>query len=215
LGDDKFFRDFLTSRLDKVVLTQDKLAMLDDPQVGLHLFSCLSSCKIIHLLHTVPFSILKPFLYQFDLNLYTCLVHIIQCSLFDSSWCQASLPFRLGGLGLCESVPSSSLAAFLGSCNGVHELASILLSIDAYQLSFPNEEAVAAIFSGISSKYSIYSTSQQDLQARLDESSFYNLFVSFGIRDQAYSNALAHSSSMASGWLKAIPRACLGLSIPG
>jgi len=28
----------------------------------------------------------------------------------------------------------------------VHELASILLSIDADQLSFPNEEAAAAVF---------------------------------------------------------------------
>ena len=37
------------SCLDKV--TQDKLAMLDDPQVELQLLrSCLSSCKIIHLL---------------------------------------------------------------------------------------------------------------------------------------------------------------------
>jgi len=184
--------------------------MLDGPQVELHLLqSCLSSCKIIHLLRTVPFSILKPFLYQFDLNLRTCLGHIIQCSLFDSSWCQTYLPFCLGGLGLCESVPSSS-ASFLGSCNGVRELASILLSIDADQLSFSNKEVAAAVFSGISSNLFIYSTSQQDLQAILDDSSFDNLLASFGIRDQARLNALAHYSCTASGWLKAIPRACLG-----
>jgi len=77
-GDDKFFKDFLSSHLDMVALTQDKYAMLGDPQVELHILrSCLSNCKIIHLFCTVPFSILKPFLYQLDLNL--SLVLIVSC----------------------------------------------------------------------------------------------------------------------------------------
>jgi len=101
--------------MEKVALTQDKLCLLDDSQVELHLLrSCLSSCKIVHLLHTVPFSILKPFLFTFDHNLCRCLSQIVQCSLSDTSWCQVSLAFRFGGLGLRESVASAS-AAFLGS----------------------------------------------------------------------------------------------------
>ena len=31
----------------------------------------------------------------------------MQCSLSDQSWCQATLPFRFGGLGLFESVFSA------------------------------------------------------------------------------------------------------------
>ena len=97
--------------MDKVALTQEKLSLLDDPQVELHLLrSCLSSCKIIHLLCTVPFTILKPFLLQFDHNLCSSLGRIMQCSLFDTSWRQASLPFRLGGPGLRESAFSASPA---------------------------------------------------------------------------------------------------------
>ena len=85
-----------SSRMDKVALTQEKFSLLDDPQVELHLLrSCLSSCKIIHLLRTVPFTILKPFLLQFDHNLRSCLGRIMQCSLFDTSWRQASLPFLI------------------------------------------------------------------------------------------------------------------------
>ena len=69
-GDENFFHEFLSSRLDKVATIQDKLALLDDPQVELHLLrSCLSSCKIIHLLRIVPLSVLKPYLCQFDQNL--------------------------------------------------------------------------------------------------------------------------------------------------
>jgi len=55
----------LSSQLDKMALTQEKLALLDDPQVELHLqCSCLSSCKIIHLLCTMPL-ILHPETFSF------------------------------------------------------------------------------------------------------------------------------------------------------
>jgi len=101
VGDNDFFEDFLSSRIDKVASTQGKLSLMDDPQVELHLLhSCLSSCKIIHLLYTVPFCVSKPFLLTFDHNLHNCLRRIVQCSLSDISWCQASLPFQFGGLGL-------------------------------------------------------------------------------------------------------------------
>ena len=198
-----------------MALTQDKLSILDDPQVELHLLrSCLSSCKIIHLLCTVPFSILKPFLHQFDLNLRTSLSCIMRCSLSDSSWCQASLPFSFGGLGLRESVLSAS-AAFLGSCNSVRGLASSLLSVGVDQLNFPDEEAAVTLFSSISGNPSILPSSQQDLQAIIDQCIFDNLYVTLSIRDQACLTALAHPSGTSSGWLKAIPKACLGLAIPG
>ena len=49
-GTDTFFDQFLSSRLAKVIAAQDSIAILEDPQVELHLLrSCLGSCKIIHL----------------------------------------------------------------------------------------------------------------------------------------------------------------------
>ena len=62
-GTAKFFYKFLSSCLAKVVATQDSIPLLEDPQVELHLLrSCLGSCKIVHLLRTVPFAILHSFL---------------------------------------------------------------------------------------------------------------------------------------------------------
>jgi len=116
---------------------------LEDPQVELHLlWSCLGSCKIIHLLRTVPFSILQPW---FDFSLRICLSHIVQCSPSDPSWHQASLPFRLGGLDLRE-LTQSAAAAFVESCNSIRDLASQLLSVDFDQLHFPDEDAAVALF---------------------------------------------------------------------
>ena len=104
--------------------------------------------QIIHLLRTVPFCILHSFLEQFDSNLKSCLSHIIQCSLPNDSWCQATSPFRLGGLGLRSSF-SSAAAAFLGSCNSVRLLASHLLSQDFHDLVFPNEEHAVVPLKGL------------------------------------------------------------------
>ena len=50
------------------------------------------------------------------------------------------------------------------------------LSIDANQLSFPNEQDAAALFSDYSG-LSLFSATQQDLQAALDKCLFDDLFV--------------------------------------
>jgi len=85
----------------------------------------------------------------------------------------------------------------LDSCNSVHELASILFSVDVDQLSFPNERDAATLFSKIFSGYSHFSASQKDT---LDKLLFDDLLTSFGIRDQAHLTALSHSSGTSSGW---------------
>jgi len=214
-GTDNFFDQFLSSRLSRVVAAQDSIAILEDPQVELHLLrSCLGSCKIIHLLRTVPFSILRSFLEKFDSHLKGCLGRILQCSLPSNSWCQASLPFRLGGLGL-RSSSSSAAAAFLGSCNSVRLLASQLLSQDFHDLVFPDEVQAATIFDEFSSDLFIPTATQQDLQALLDQTQFERLFSSLNIRHRARLTALSHSSGASSGWLKAIPQVSLALAIPG
>jgi len=90
------------------------------------------------LLQTVPFSRLKPF------NLTLTFGYIMYCSLSDSSWCQASLLFRYGGLGLHESVPSASATVYTFRISA-NDLDSIFLSVDD-QLNFPDEEAAATVF---------------------------------------------------------------------
>ena len=214
-GTSKFFDQYLSARLDKVAAAQDSIAILEDPQVELHLLrSCLGSCKIVHLLRTVPSGKICSFLQQFDLNLRNCLSRILQNSVADDSWCQATLPFRLGGLGLRSSYQSAS-AAFLGSCNSIRLLASHLLSQDFHEVSFPDEDQAIAVFEQYSSILFLPTATQRDLQAVLDQQQYDKLYTSANIRDQARLTALSHSSGSSSGWLKAIPQSSLGLAIPG
>ena len=55
-------------------------------------------------------------------------------------------------------------------------------------------------------------SSQNDLQASLDDQLFASIFNTSTIRDQARLRAVAHSSGVSSGWLKAIPQPTLGLA---
>jgi len=119
---------------------------------------------------------------------------IVQCSLSDPSWCQASLTFQLGGLGLRE-LDQSAAAAFVESCNSIFELASQLLSVDFDQLLFPDEDTASALFPSIP----ISSASQHGLQAILDRRQYDHLFQSSSIWNRARLNAFAHSSGTSSG----------------
>ena len=151
MGNNSFFNQHLSAHLAKVAAAQDSITILEDPQVELHLLcSCLGSCEVIHLLRTVPLNVLRFFLKHFDANLRNCLSRILQCSLPDDSWNQATLPFHLGGLDLRSSYHSTS-AAFLGSCNSIDLLVSQLPSQDFHDFSFPAEDQAVALFNEHSS----------------------------------------------------------------
>ena len=136
-GPPQFYDAFLSVQFDKIVAIQDKLVDLEDPQVELHLLrSCLSVCKVTHLLRCVPSSSLGSFPSHFYLRLRECLSRILCCGISDSSWTQATLPFRLGGLGLRESERSAA-PAFVGSCNSARILVSLLVETFDVFMPFP------------------------------------------------------------------------------
>ena len=97
----------------------------------------------------------------------------------DSSWSQVTLPFRLGGLGLRDSVHSAA-PAFVDSCNSVCILVSRLVeSFDVF-MSFPGGKDAFAFFDGMPASV-LCNSSQNDLQAILDYSLFKHLQSSFTI----------------------------------
>ena len=103
-GSNDFFKNCFSKRIDKIWECQQNLQSLENPQVELHLLiSCLSLCKINHLLRTVPHDKATSQLRRFDVNLRKSLEEIPNCSLSENSWKQATLPIRLGGLGLREA----------------------------------------------------------------------------------------------------------------
>ena len=66
-GSNNFFTSSLSKCIDNVLDCQDRLSDLEYPQVELHLLcSCISLCKINHLLRMVPPEVTLPHLLRFD-----------------------------------------------------------------------------------------------------------------------------------------------------
>ena len=84
-------RSTLTPTFDAHTLLSD----LNDPQIELHLLrGCLNTCKVNHLLRTVPFEDTCDPIYQFDLSLRLTLGQILHCTLTDPAW--PSCPYIRG-----------------------------------------------------------------------------------------------------------------------
>ena len=124
----------------------------------------------------MPSSSLDSFPSHFDLRLWECFSRILCCGISDGSWTQATLPFRLGGLGLCES-ECSAAPAFVGSCNSAHILVSRLVETFDVFMPFLGEECALAFFEDMSVPV-LHNSSQNDLQAVLDDSLFKQLVSS-------------------------------------
>ena len=73
--------------MDKILDWQDRLTALEDPQVELHLLrSCLSLCKLNHIIRTVPGFKRNDVLMQFDSGLHHSLEALSSSSVSDLAW---------------------------------------------------------------------------------------------------------------------------------
>ena len=218
--------DFVSAIVHKASALQQLLG-LEDPQVELHfLRSCLNTCKIFHILQTVPPGDVDICLKQFDSNLRSNFSHIIRCPISDLAWSQATLPLRLGGLDLRESLRTSS-AAYYTSCFSSIALVSELVHTSSSLRSNLTQQVGCLVLLGEASALSTISEllpeftfpeesiSQKSIQGSLDRA-FYSLLVSCShLRDRARLNTMGESgSSCPSAWLQAIPQSSLGLSLP-
>lgn len=214
-GTPDFFNSTIAHLVDAVHAIQAEITELDDPQVGVHLLrSCLGVGKINHILRTVPLQAIRTPLARFDYNLRQTLSKVTRSTISDLNWLQASLPFRLGGLGLRQALPNAH-AAYIASCYASRDVVSQLLpsSLDLTSISLPGE-ASAFVALNASLELPLPVMTQSALQAPLDDHTFDDLLSQVNIRDRARLRTLSESPET-SGWLRAVPISNLGLSMPG
>ena len=224
-------------KVDSVLENQSFLPELNNPQVELHLLrSCLSLCQINNLLRTVPPGTTDHHWTRFDTGTRRSLELITKTSLPDASWQQATLPMRMGGLGLRQTATTSA-AAFLGSCQTSLELSTRLLvqnkkltthvlvptspmfvESPCTPISIPGEENALVRYRQVLASYGAdghpnnsSGESQRVLQRQLYDALLSNLKDTSSLRDKARLNT--ESSVHAAAWLRAIPNVKLGLSM--
>ena len=85
----------------------------------------LSVPRLMHTLRSSP-SFGHPLLSEFDKTLKECLCSVVNTALTDIQWTQASLPVRIGGLGI-RLASQLAPSAFLASAMGTRQLQDAIL----------------------------------------------------------------------------------------
>ena len=154
-------------------------------------------------------------LLDFDNQLRSSLSRVVRHSLSDLTWQQATLPMRLGGLGIRQA-SDMVYVTYLGSCSDFKDLVRQLLGIqrDSDFMLVGEAKAQQNLIGLLPSSFSFSPASQKDLQLHLDEYFYSEVLLQQSIRDRARLLALSDSSGLACAWLQVIPCPQLGLAIP-
>ena len=150
----------------------------------------------------------------FDKSLRNTLCRVLNIDLSDDQWAQASLPIRMGGLGV-RSVSLLASSAFLASAAGTRDLQDRFLS----QVTLPEDVEfmrIQGIWSSLSGLSSPTGSSSLRLQATWDDVICRNVFSSLinSVPDISHrARLLAVSSEHSSDWLHALPLSACGLRL--
>ncbi|KAI5635377.1 reverse transcriptase (RNA-dependent DNA polymerase) domain-containing protein [Phthorimaea operculella] len=105
--------------------------------VALILFrACFSLPKLTYVIRTTPTWLFPEEVSVVDGAIRNTAESVINVTLDDNQWLQASLPIRYGGLGI-RSIRAVSLPAFIASSNGVADLVADILKLQGERLSIP------------------------------------------------------------------------------
>ena len=163
-------------------------------------------------LRTTPPDILFPILQDFDSFMFHCINDLVGGALFDWSHLKASLPPRLGGLGIRRASAHSS-AIFLSSVRACSPLILALsnqVAPHSYTLSAFSSCSFANL-SDISSPEDFdVPIVQKSLSRIIDQAAFDSLFSS-SPTDCSRALLLSTSIPHAGDWLGVLPSPSLGL----
>eukprot|EP00660_Eupelagonema_oceanica_P014586 gene14586-biopygen12246 len=101
IGDPLFSARFNSERVRKASAITDRIAELNDPQIGLLLLrQCASYGKVVYSCRVTPFDAHGDALADFDAGVRRCFERLTGLFPSASQWRQATLSPRMGGLGL-------------------------------------------------------------------------------------------------------------------
>jgi hypothetical protein len=145
IGSRAFVKEEVAIVSAKLQECMDRLALLDCAASAFHILrSCLSACKVMHLLRALPFDLGEDLAREAQVKLREAFGHIIGTPVSVQQWSLACLPVKRGGLGLLDPeklVAPASIASFISSsvavaksglpsCSTSHEFLRALSLLD-------------------------------------------------------------------------------------
>ncbi|KAI5728591.1 hypothetical protein M8J77_018338 [Diaphorina citri] len=201
------FKSHFDERLTKIKATLQKLKKLNSHVAYFLLKNCFAIPKWTYTLRTTPIWTDQTVLDEVDDSLKQILEEILNLNLNDTQWCQASLPIRVGGLGI-RKLSDITLPTFLSSVHGVKSLVSKILNT-------PEDELDICFLSEAVDTWNLnYTTlpenkSNQKLWDKIIVDNIVNQKLNFvTVEDIARMKALQKPESGA--WLQAIPSRQVG-----
>ena len=217
IGTPEFVDHLVKSRVEKATILHELIPQMDDPQCELALLrTCAGVCKVTHALRTSPPDAISASTTSFDDSVRNCLEKVCQASIDDTSWKQACLPIRDGGLGL-QSASHTAAAAFVASCTesaptvkrlhptgnpSIPGLTDAMEHLRTHGCTKVEDVIAADSFHSLQRRLSNPITTKQRLQ----------LLETANVRDRARLTSLA--AEHAGAWLQASPLPSMGLAIP-
>ena len=125
IGGEQSIDDILSTKLQELQRLSNRLTLLEPHDALFLLKNCFSIPKLTYTLRSAP-CYSRSLLSEYDMLIRSSLQTILNVSLSDESWEQATLPVANGGLGIRRAT-DIALPAFLSSVAGSQSLISELL----------------------------------------------------------------------------------------
>ena len=190
----------------------DRLQQLGAQDALILLRASFSSPRVMHLLRCSP-SVDHDALAQFDQLLRTAICKLTNSVLTDMQWLQASLPVRMGGLGV-RSVSSLALPAYLASAASTQQLQGAILSstqsagdstLTAYLAEWQSDTGSDVQVEALPGQQSFWDRPRLSRQGQIVDASKVDAVQ----RAQYLASTAPHSGE----WLLALPVASCGLRL--
>lgn len=197
------------SRKNMVLTARVKLKQLP-AHLGLTLLrACFAVPKLIYFLRTVPTWYYPSLVNDFDGAIKETTEILLNVSLNTQQWHLASLPIRIGGLGI-RRAQDVSLPAFLASAGGVSDLVTNILPLNGDKATIPFSADAWTMWSALNPNSPV--PEKPECQRSWDSIGVKRIFdglleASVGV-DRA--RLLAVSRPESGAWLQALPSPHLG-----
>ena len=189
-----------------------RLALIPSHAALFLLKNALAIPKLLYLLRTAP-CFCSSELLAYDESLRVSLSSLLNIDLTNTSWTQACLPVRWGGVGV-RSALQLAPSAFLASAAGAADLLSVLLPPAILMNPDPAFSEALNAWS-LQGGYLSPSGSDVGVQRKWDEPVCQQvaLQLRIGADERSVARLLATCTLGSGAWLNAIPSAALGLSL--
>ena len=214
IGCDRFIRETLDKKVDKISAIIDKLHLIDNLQAEYCLLrSCLSLPKFEYIARTTHPSLHAESMSRFDDLMREALGSVVGRPLEDKQWDQASLPVSKGGMGLRRGVLHSP-ASYISSVAHSFPLVTEILSPIVYS-PFGVDEALTILNSVVDEPLSFEEAkakTKKELTHAIDLSLQNSVFAAAStIEDRVRLSGVA--KSRAGAFLNVVPSPGLGNSM--